>query len=74
VPVAQFALNDLSTTRHVESLTVYANARYLIGANMRLDATLSWRNQDASARTTFNDYERFTFTLGMTFELEPFRW
>lgn len=63
-----------SVMQKVETLAFFARADYRLSARARLDAAFSWREQRATAASLFNDYERFQLMLGVTVELEPWRW
>jgi hypothetical protein len=74
VPVALRSLNFGSLDESVQSITTYVSAQYRLSKRARLDAAFQWRNQNASATAFFNDYERMQLMLGVTVELDPFRW
>jgi hypothetical protein len=74
VPVGVRALNGATFSEAVETISAYASANYRLTSRVRLDGTFSWRDQRASASSFFNDYERFFVMLGLSVELEPFRW
>ncbi|HEU4429913.1 MAG TPA: hypothetical protein VFT98_14215 [Myxococcota bacterium] len=74
VPVGVRILPGSEETESVESITTYLNASYMVSARTRLVSAFSWRKQDATQASFFNDAERFRIMLGIRVELEPIRW
>lgn len=74
VPVGIRVLPGASQTESVESITTNLNASYLVSARTRLVSAFSWRKQDATEASFFNDAERFRVMVGIRVELEPIRW
>jgi hypothetical protein len=58
----------------VDGFSAYASAQYQIGRYTRVDASVSWRNQDATQGSTFGDFERWFAAIGITFDFKPIRW
>ncbi len=74
VPVELIPVTGVFAKERVKSVTTYLSAQYQVGRRARVGAWVSWRDQTATEGSAFNDAERLRVWLGVSYELEPFRW
>ncbi len=74
VPIELVPDHSGRNREEVDGFSAYASAQYRIGRYTHVDASVTWRNQDATQGSTFGDFERWFAGIGVTFEFKPVRW